>query len=226
MSKSRATAVTHRIRADIISGDLASGTRLTEELLARRYEVSRMPIRESLRALAGEGLVEIRPYAGARVAPLPDDDAADLFAIRKELEAATARRAGERARRQFSQGGPDQHWWQARRRLSTVLEDGDLALAEGRLVDLASLNMLFHQGIAELSGSSALAALLEQISGRIEWLYSMNVTRRGEGAWSEHHVILKAIDAGDAAEAAELMRKHVQRSQDSYCAHVTAAASG
>lgn len=224
-SVSRGSAVTKRIRDDIISGALPSGSRLTETALAARYEVSRMPVRESLRALAAEGLVEIRPYAGARVAALPDDDAADLFAVRIELEAATARRAGERARRQITGGDPDPGWWEVRRGIAAVLEQGDAAIAAGDLVSLAPLNMRFHQGVAELSGSMALASVLEQISGRIEWLYSVNVTRRGQGAWSEHHQIMQAIDAGDPPQASERMRQHVQGSRDSYFTHIRGKAA-
>lgn len=217
----RAAEVTARIRRDIITGELASGTRLAETLLAERYAVSRMPIRESLRALAGEGLVEIRPYAGATVAALPDDDAADLFAIRIELEAATARRAAERVQRHLAGTTPEESWHRTRGALTEVLTSGSAALEAGEPERLAELNMRFHQGIAALSGSASLMALLEQISGRIEWLYSMNVTRRGGEAWSEHHEIISAVDSGDALGAAERMRAHVARSRDAYFTHIS-----
>lgn len=220
VSDSRATEVTRRIRTEIIGGALASGARITEALLAKRYGVSRMPVRESLRALAVEGLVEIRPYAGARVAALPDDDAADLFTIRLEIESATARRAAERAALQLRTGAPHESWWAVRRGIGEVLDAGDAAVASGDLTGLAALNMQFHQGIAELSDSPSLQALLEQISGRIEWLYSKNVTRRGGQAWPEHHDIMAAVDAGQPVRASELMRAHVTRSRDSYFTHI------
>ncbi|RAE42604.1 GntR family transcriptional regulator, partial [Burkholderia multivorans] len=72
--------------------------------------------------------------------------------------------------------------------------------------------------IAELSGSLSLISLLRQISGKIEWLYSLNVSRRGSRAWPEHRAILAAIDAGQEATAAELMGEHVGRSRDAYFA--------
>lgn len=216
---SRAGAVTKQIRADIISGELTAGARLTEALLAERYEVSRMPIRESLRALAAEGLVTIKPYAGASVAAVPDDDATDLFSIRTELESATARRAAERSSIQFSSGSPDEKWWAVRREISEILTEGDEALARHELWLLAGLNMRFHQAVAELSGSATLLALLKQISGRIEWLYAKNVAHRGSEAWAEHHQIIQAVDSGAPADAAELMRQHVLSSRDSYFKH-------
>ncbi|MCT1607990.1 GntR family transcriptional regulator [Nesterenkonia massiliensis] len=219
---SRSGTVTKQIRADIINSELPAGSRLTEALLAERYQVSRIPVRESLRALAAEGLVEIRPYAGARVAAVPDDDAADLFAIRIELEGATARRATERSRNIASAGGGGAGFQQLRDQLSQVLIAGDAAVSSGDFRELAALNMRFHQLVAELSGSPTLASLLEQISGRIEWLYSVNLTQRGGQAWAEHHQILSAIDAGDPLRAAALMRGHVRKSKESYFKHIAA----
>lgn len=219
---SRSGTVTKQIRADIINGELPAGSRLTEALLAERYQVSRIPVRESLRALAAEGLVEIRPYAGAKVAAVPDDDAADLFAIRIELEGATARRAAERSRDFASAGGGGAGFPQLRDQLGQVLIAGDAAVSRGDFRELAALNMRFHQLVAELSGSATLASLLEQISGRIEWLYSVNLTQRGGQAWVEHHQILSAIDAGDPVRAAELMSGHVRKSKESYFKHMAA----
>lgn len=220
MSDSRAVVVTKRLRRDIISGELTPGSRLTEALLSQSYGVSRMPIRESLRSLAAEGLVEIRPYAGATVATPPDDDAADLFAIRVELEAATARRAAESVQAQRTQDQPHQRWWSVRRGLEDVLIQGDAAVASGELRDLAGLNVRFHQGVAELSGSATLSALLDQISGRIEWLFTTKITKRGSEAWAEHREIISAVDAGDPALAAELMRRHVERSKATFLAQL------
>src|SRR5699024_2786537 len=76
----------------------------------------------------------------------------------------------------------------------------------------------FHFAVAELSGSLSFISLLRQISGKIEWLYSLNLTRRGPQAWPEHREIIAAIDAGPQAEAAEVMARHVRRSRDSYFA--------
>lgn len=223
---SRSGTVTKQIRADIINSELPAGSRLTEALLAERYQVSRIPVRESLRALAAEGLVEIRPYAGARVAAVPDDDAADLFAIRIELEGATARRAAERSQNIASAGGGGAGFQQLRDQLSQVLIAGDAAVSSGDFRELAALNMRFHQLVAELSGSPTLASLLEQISGRIEWLYSVNLTQRGGQAWAEHHQILSAIDAGDPVRAAELMSGHVRKSKESYFKLMAAKQAG
>lgn len=205
-----------RIREDIIRGELAPGAKITEAALAARYGSSRVPVREALRALAAEGFVESRPYAGSRVARLEPGEAGDLFDVRETVEGATARRAAERAGRQAAAGTPDPDWWAVRRRLGEILAAGDAAASEGRLDALPELNLGFHRGIAELADSASLQALLAQLAGKIEWLYASDVGFRGRDSWSEHRPILAAVDAGSATEAEELMRAHIQRSKQSF----------
>lgn len=218
ISSSNGVSVGARIRADIIKGIHLPGTKLREVALAEKYKVSRIPIREALRALESEGLVESRPYSGCVVAPSPVDDAEDLFEIRIVLESATAKRAAVRAATLSEVADHDPQWWSIRREISEILDAGEYSISRQRYEDLAVLNMRFHFAIAELSGSVSFISLLRQISGKIEWLYSLNVTKRGPQAWPEHRDIIAAIDAGLSARAAELMARHVRRSRDSYMA--------
>lgn len=204
------------IRRDIIFGHLTPGTRVTEAALARKYGMSRVPVREALRALEAEGFVESRPYAGSTVSQIPVDEADDLFAVRAVVECATARRAARRAARQLSSGTPEASWWDTRQVLAGILDAGDAAVAEGRLERLPELNVRFHLGIAELAASGSLTALLRQLSGKIEWLYAADVDSRGKDSWSEHRQVMAAIDAGDEERALELMDSHVQQSRSGY----------
>lgn len=213
---SSSMSVGARIRQDIISGALPPGTKLREAALARQHEVSRIPVREALRSLEAEGLVESRPYSGSVVAPSPIEDAEDLFEIRIVLESATARRAARRAERLASRGELDAQWRETRREVSQILDAGDRVIEAEAFEELAVLNMRFHFAVAELSGSLSFVSLLRQISGKIEWLYALNVARRGMQAWSEHREIIAAIDAGQPEHAAEVMGRHVRRSRDAY----------
>lgn len=207
-----------QIRTDIITGKLEPGTKLREVALAERYEVSRIPIREALRALEADGLVESRKYSGSVVAPSPVEDAEDLFEIRIVLESATAKRAARRAAEISADGEHDARWSEIRAEISEILDAGDVVIEQERFEDLAVLNMRFHFAVAELSGSLSFISLLRQISGKIEWLYSLNLMRRGPQAWPEHREIIAAIDAGQVEQAAEVMARHVRRSRDSYFA--------
>ncbi|MGC2941227.1 GntR family transcriptional regulator [Brevibacterium sp. FAM 24638] len=218
MSDSHEREVGARIRADIIAGVHTPGAKLREVALAEQYEVSRIPIREALRSLEAEGLVESRKYSGSIVAPSPVEDAEDLFEIRIVLESATAKRAAKRAAALNASDTPDGRWRELRKEISEILDAGDAAIGQERFEDLAVLNMRFHFAVAELSGSLSFISLLRQISGKIEWLYSLNLMRRGPQAWPEHREIIAAIDAGQEAKAAEVMARHVRRSRDSYFA--------
>ncbi|MEP7085289.1 MAG: GntR family transcriptional regulator, partial [Betaproteobacteria bacterium] len=86
----------NQLRNDIVSGDLAFGSRLIIEDLATRYGVSHMPIREALRILHGEGLVVIEPNRGARVRPIYRGFIEDIFDVRCAIETMLARRAAAR----------------------------------------------------------------------------------------------------------------------------------
>ncbi|AMT92649.1 GntR family transcriptional regulator [Brevibacterium linens] len=210
--------VAAQIRTDIIKGRLEPGAKLREVALAEHYEVSRIPIREALRALEADGLVESRKYSGSVVAPSPVEDAEDLFEIRIVLESATAKRAARRAAEISADGEHDARWSEIRAEISEILDAGDVVIEQERFEDLAVLNMRFHFAVAELSGSLSFISLLRQISGKIEWLYSLNLMRRGPQAWPEHREIIAAIDAGQVEHAAEVMARHVRRSRDSYFA--------
>lgn len=215
-SNDRKRNVGAQIRTDIITGKLEPGTKLREVALAERYEVSRIPIREALRALEADGLVESRKYSGSVVAPSPVEDAEDLFEIRIVLESATAKRAARRVAERTAGQDPDPRWAEIREEIDAILDAGDAVIEAERYEDLAVLNMRFHFAVAELSGSLSFISLLRQISGKIEWLYSLNLMRRGPQAWPEHREIIAAIDAGQDALAAEVMARHVRRSRDSY----------
>ncbi|OIH92633.1 GntR family transcriptional regulator [Curtobacterium sp. MCBA15_001] len=210
------------MRRDVVAGVLAPGTRVTEAFLAERYGVSRVPVREALRGLEGEGFVVSRPNVGSRIAEIPFDEADDLFAVREALEIATARRAAVRARTLFAADTPPEGWWRVRRELGEVLDAGDDAVERDELDLLVELNERFHFLVAELSGSSTLATLLMQLSRKIEWLYALDTASRGKRLWPDHRRITAAIDSGDADQAAERMGWHVRESRIGYAARSSA----
>jgi DNA-binding GntR family transcriptional regulator len=88
--------VTEGLRGEILSGELPAGTRLVEQDLCARYEVARHSLRAALRALQAEGLVQIEPNRGARVAKLDVQDIVQLYELRTALEVEAARLALER----------------------------------------------------------------------------------------------------------------------------------
>ncbi|GGK40097.1 GntR family transcriptional regulator [Nocardia camponoti] len=196
--------VCRAIRDDIIRGDFTSGQRLTEDTLAERYGVSRVPVREALRTLEAEGFASSRPYAGTFVAELTEVEAADLLEIRALLEPLCASRAA--TRRTPEQLG----------RLKELTSLGQEAVRDGRLDELARLNSRFHEVLAEASGSALLTQLITQLSWKIAWVYAVELPRRAEDSWHEHEQICAALEAGDADRARAVVAEHIAHADSAY----------
>ncbi|GEM32962.1 transcriptional regulator [Nocardia neocaledoniensis NBRC 108232] len=196
--------VCRAIRDDIIRGDFVSGQRLTEDTLAERYGVSRVPVREALRTLEAEGFASSRPYAGTFVAELTEAEAADLLEIRALLEPLCASRAATRR-------SPEQLG-----RLKELTSLGQEAVRDGRLDELARLNSRFHEVLAEASGSALLTQLITQLSWKIAWVYAVELPRRAEDSWHEHEQICAALAAGDAERARAVVAEHIAHAESAY----------
>ena len=91
--------VVGRIRAILLDGEIPPGARIPERELCERLEISRTPLREALKVLAAEGLVQLLPHRGSRAAKLTDKDMRDLFEVCQGLEALAGELACERITR-------------------------------------------------------------------------------------------------------------------------------
>ncbi|MCQ4083001.1 GntR family transcriptional regulator [Streptomyces sp. RB6PN25] len=194
-----AQTVCSAIRDDIVSGYFAPGGRLTEELLAKRYGVSRVPVREALRTLESEGFVRTRKHAGASVAEPSEQEAGDLLEIRALLEPLGAARAAERR--------TEQHL----RVLRGLVRLSQERSQKGQFSDLPALDGWFHQTLAQASGSPGLAALLIQLRQKISWMYAVELPGRSMATWDEHGAITDAVARGDAERARRLTTAHIER---------------
>ncbi|MET7761244.1 GntR family transcriptional regulator [Streptomyces sp. NPDC005355] len=212
-----AHAVCTAIRDDIVSGTFAPGSRLTEELLARRYGVSRVPVREALRTLESEGFVTTRRHAGACVAQPSERDAADLLDIRALLEPLGAARAAQRR--------TEAHL----KVLRGLVRLGQERAQRGQFSEARSLGDWFHETLAQASGSPSLAGLLVQLRRKTAWVYAVDPARQivpppapgGAGrpdprvraveSWAEHGALVDAVARGDADRARALATAHTER---------------
>ncbi|MFE6224674.1 MULTISPECIES: GntR family transcriptional regulator [unclassified Streptomyces] len=195
-----AQSVCTAIRDDIVSGVFERGSRLTEDQLARRYGVSRVPVREALRTLESEGFVVSRRHAGAQVAEPTDQEAADLLDVRALLEPLGAARAAQRR--------TDAHL----KVLRGLVRLGQERARRGQGEDLRALGGWFHETLAQASGSPALAVLLTQLRHKIAWMYVVDPPDRPADAWAEHGAIVDAVARGDAERARALTALHAERS--------------
>ncbi|KAK1186294.1 GntR family transcriptional regulator [Streptomyces sp. NBS 14/10] len=216
-----AHAVCTAIRDDIVSGTFAPGSRLIEEFLARRYGVSRVPVREALRTLESEGFVTTRRHAGACVAQPSEREAADLLDIRALLEPLGAARAAQRR--------SEAHL----KVLRGLVRLGQERARRGQLGELRPLGDWFHETLAQASGSPSLAGLLVQLRRKIAWVYAVepahrqapsapgtvlrsDFSLRAVASWDEHGALVDAVARGDADRARALAAAHAERSMSEY----------
>lgn len=187
------------IRDLVITGELTPGSRVTEPSLANRFGVSRVPVREALRALAAEGFVDLRLYGSPTVRELSAEVVNEVRSARNILEPPTAREAAL-------------HHTQAQlESIESILAEGDAALAAGEVARLHRLNSRFHDAIASACGNSILEAFVHTLSSRSEWINVAAITPENRHLWGDHHEISAAIAAGDGNLAEALMAAHVQR---------------
>ncbi|MBT2388945.1 MULTISPECIES: GntR family transcriptional regulator [Streptomyces] len=199
-----AHSVCTAIRDDIVSGVFERGGRLTEEQLARRYGVSRVPVREALRTLESEGFVTTRRHAGACVAEPTEQEAADLLEVRMLLEPLGAARAARRR--------TEAHL----KVLRGLVRLGQERARRGQGEDLRSLGGWFHETLAQASGSPGLTALLTQLRHKIAWMYAVDQPAKPVESWAEHGAIVDAVARGDVERARALTALHAERATTAY----------
>jgi DNA-binding GntR family transcriptional regulator len=185
----------HEIRALIVSLELAPGAVIDERELIERLEIGRTPVREALRRLAQERLVEVYPRRGMFVTGVDVRELARLSEVREVLEPEAARLAAERA--------TDAD----RAELAALLEELDRGGSE-----LMELDERIHRAVYRASHNDLLEATLEQyyvLALRI-WSIALDRAHELEEAVEAHRALLEAIQAGDGERAADTMRAHVQ----------------
>src|SRR5690606_38504851 len=135
MGMSQSQIVRVALEDDIISGRLQAGDKLDEQQLAARFEVSRTPVREALRHLEAQGIVQVRPRMGAVVASFSIPDVIEMFEVMAQLEALCARLAARRMR-------PEE-----KETLVKYHHDCAAAADEGDFNTYYQENVIFHEAI-------------------------------------------------------------------------------
>mgnify|MGYP006269471701 FL=1 len=191
------------IRSKIGAGAYSPGTRLTEAELVALCRVSRTPVREALRQLARDGLVQIKPRVGAVVAGWEPNDLGDLFAARAELEALAAARAAERAT------GADLDRIEAKAAaMEAYAAEHDGPVDRTRLTEL---NSAFHNAILEAAKSEPLNLALGSVIEAPLMLHTFQRydQRQLERSLAHHREIVDALRARDPAWTSAVMRTHI-----------------
>jgi DNA-binding GntR family transcriptional regulator len=197
---SRTVAVLEAIKHAILTGELRPGQALVETDLAEVLGVSKTPVREALKTLAGAGLVIMNPYKGAAVRVVDDELARHVYDARRLLEPEALARA-------VTRGHDWQHAHQALHRADHAPDQAERSLA----------NRDFHRELYVGCGNPLLIKMLDDLRDQTA-LVSATAWRREPGhaqtpGWeheaAEHRAMLRAAQGGEAERAAGMLRRHI-----------------
>ena len=204
------------LRQMIISGELAPGDALSEVTLAETFGISRTPVREALKQLQIEGLVEVRSRVGTFVAAPSRREINELFEMKQLLEGAAARLMAARG------DIPELHAMKAN------IAEADAAVAAGETERYAELVHEFHEILIAGADNGKLATHYRILMNQLAYsrLVKTSLAQPGRSIESEreHHRVLDLIIAKDGVGAENLMRQHVQASHHAVMAGLDSAA--
>jgi DNA-binding GntR family transcriptional regulator len=209
----------HRtLRDAILRCELQPGERLVIDDLARRLNVSIIPVREALQLLQAESLVQVVPHVGTSVTPVSRDSIIDVFVVLEGLEVSATRLVAERGRADdFAL-------------LAGQVDAMDAALAANDREGWAALNRRFHLTISELPGLDLVQHLTAQVLDRWDRLrryyFKGVLAHRVEQAQHEHRQILDAVRGRDLVALQCLVRQHNQGALQAYLCYLDAAERG
>ena len=189
-----------QLRDLIVEGEIEPGARISERLLCERFGVSRTPLREVLKVLASEGLVDLLPNRGARVARLDDRDVGDMFEVMAALEALSGRLACARISEPALADIRALHY----RMIAHYLRR--------QLPEYFRLNQAIHEAIVDAAENPVLKATYLGLSGRIRRArYLANMSdERWAAAVAEHEKILAALSERDGEKLARILDTHLK----------------
>jgi DNA-binding GntR family transcriptional regulator len=204
-----------RLRDHIVEGNIPGGARVPERQLCQMLAISRTPLREALKVLASEGLVELLPNRGARVRQLSEHDLGELFEVMGGLEGLAGRLACEN------------------------ITDAEIAEIERLHYEMYGfylhrdmhgyfrVNQMIHQRIVEAAGNAVLLGAYSSFAGRIRRVrYSANFARKRERwgeAMREHEAILDALRRRAGSELSDILFVHLRNKRTAAVEHLRAA---
>lgn len=194
--ESETERVVRQLRDDILDGVRTPGSKLVERDLAADLGVSRVPVRDALKALVAEGLVTPRPRTWAVVREFTASDIADLQEVRAALEVLTFKLAATR----HSRAGLDQ--------LRAALDEETAAAAAGDAVTAHRAAADFHEAVTAMAGNELLNELELTLRSRMRWLLGQHEDL--ERVAGEHRELYDAIARRDVDAVEALLMEHME----------------
>lgn len=196
MTSTKAETAYVALRDAIRTARLVPGERLTLQDLAADLGMSLTPVREALRMLAAQGLVEQRTHVGTVVAQFTREQVEDVYRLRLLLEPLAAGMAAEAATEQDLGA------------ITTCLRTLERALDAHELSSIPELNAAFHRRIYQAADSAYLLDFIDRLWNGVPF-QAISLTSRAHESHAEHRAILGALTRRDVPEAERLVREHI-----------------
>lgn len=201
--------VYQKIRSDILNGHYDDHEELREVAIGEELGVSRTPVREALRQLELEGLVEIIPNKGAYALGITDKDVHDIYMIRSVLEGMAARWATENITEEELE------------EMEEALYLSDFHASKGHFEQVTEMDNRFHEILYEACNSKRLYRMLSDLHEYIHLVRSRNLSDHDRSVHStdEHRQIMEALKSRNAELAENLANQHVIKAYQSMLEH-------
>jgi DNA-binding GntR family transcriptional regulator len=196
--------VVARVRTMLLEGEIMPGARIPERELCEQLKISRTPLREALKVLAAEGLVQLLPNRGSRAARLTEKDVRDLFEVCQGLEAL----AGELACERIGDAEVNE--------IATAHEAMVEHYRASDLIQYYRCNRAIHEAIVSAAGNPALSGLYESVTARIRRAryFTPMTPPRWALAVQEHEAILNALRRRDGIGLSHILRTHMRHKRE------------
>lgn len=205
--------VYHTLRNAIMSCELPPGKRLVINEIASQLDTSAIPVREALRLLHSEDLVEHNPHVGTVVSPISKDSIIEIFAVKEGLETVATRIA-------VQQMSPEDL-----KNLDLILEQMDEALRKKEYEEWGVLNRRFHSTIVDITSMSMMKEMNQRIMDRWDrirrYFFNEVLVHRLIRSQQEHHEIMNAIRDNDDDKAAKLAGDHNRYALKDYMEYIS-----
>lgn len=194
-----AVEITNRLRQMILEGQLEPGEKINEKLLTEQFGVSRTPLREALKVLASEGLLDLIPHRGAVITRQSEGELAEVFRVLAALEGL----AGELATTAASDATLNQ--------IKDMTQELRRSYEETDRPTYFRINQAIHKAILQAADNETLLRSHALLAYRVQRArYQANLTAdRWRAAVEEHEAIAEALSARDATTTAERMKDHL-----------------
>jgi DNA-binding GntR family transcriptional regulator len=191
--------VAERLRQRIYAHELEPGAWVDEQAIAEQYGISRTPLREALKVLAAEGLVNLKPRRGCYVTEISEQDLDDIFPLMAILEgrcaAETARKASDKDLKI----------------LEAIHDELELHASKNRIEGFFEANQRFHSEIQRIAGNRWLTQMIFDLRKvlKLTRMHSLTIEGRLQQSLAEHRAIIAALKTHDIGGAEKAMQEHI-----------------